>query len=414
MTAAVPVGGATGDGAAAAAERALEAIARLDPDLCAFVHVDPDAVRSEARRLDATCSNGPLLGLTIGVKDVFDTRDAPTEHGSPIYRGRQPGHDASCVAMLRAAGALIVGKTATAELACMHPTATRNPHDRQRTPGGSSSGSAAAVAAGMVDAALGTQTAASVSRPASYCGVVGYKPTYGLISRAGVLECAQSLDTVGTFAGDVQTAAAAVAAMARDETIAQLDGVPRAAKVAVLVPHRWADITSAAADAAAAIGDGFAALGADVAAIELPPALRRATEVHRVIMRYELARSYAPLYGEHRDDLSATLIGIIEEGLSYGVAAYAAAEGERRAMAGAAGELFDDYDLIVSPAANGEAPPGLASTGDPSCTAPWTMLGVPIVTVPAGTGDEKLPIGVNVIGRWGSDRLLLNAARTAS
>ena len=397
----------------AAADEALSAIDRLDRDLHAFVHVDPDRVRQRANELDASCHGGALSGLTIGVKDIFDTFDAPTEYGSPVFEGRQPDRDAAAVAYLRTAGAVIVGKTATAELACLAPPTTRNPHDRWRTPGGSSSGSAAAVAAGMVAAALGTQTAGSISRPASFCGVVGYKPSYGLVSRAGVLECAQTLDTVGVLASDVDVAARVGAVLTRDRELAELAALPPKLRVSLLVPRAWAELDDAVVAIVAEFGRRLATLGVVVEEIELPRRLEGATQVHGAIMRYELARSFAPLYCAHRADLSESIVEMIEEGLAYNVEARAEAEAERRAIAAAFGSIFGNTDLVVAPAASGEAPLGLESTGDPACAAPWTMIGVPTITVPAGTGQSGMPIGVSLVGPIYADRLALSVARAA-
>jgi len=398
--------------ATAAAEAALAAIEARDDGVRAFASVDPAAVRAAAAAVDAAAATGrapqPLRGVTVAVKDVIDTADLPTEHGSPIYAGRRPERDAASVAALRAAGAVIVGKAHTAELAGFHPPPTTNPHRATHTPGGSSSGSAAAVAAGMATAALGTQTAGSVLRPAAFCGVVGYKPTFGTISRNGVLAGADSLDTVGVLATSVADAAAVAAVAAGRPSLAR-PGTREPRRVGLLRPTGWerADRAThaAVAEAAAALAGGGAPVAWDA-----PAWYADALDDHRVVMRWEVARAFAWERAHHWDALSAEQQEMIGEGLAVSEERMDLAVRRRRASAVEVARWCAAVDVIVLPAAPGEAPEGLGSTGDPVFLAPWTFWGHPAVSVPWGDGSTGLPLGVQLVGARGADAALLAAA----
>jgi amidase len=382
-----------------AVQACIERVQERDGDVNAWVHWDPEPALAEARARDTEAPRGPLHGMPIGVKDMIDTADRPTEYGSPIFAGHRPAADASCVAALRAAGAVVLGKTATTELAAYEPAATRNPHDLRRTPGGSSSGSAAAVADGMVPVALGTQTAGSVVRPAAFCGVLGFKPTFGLVDRAGVGAQAPSLDTVGWFAREAEHLALVLRVLA--------PGAPQgeATRVAVMTtPHDG----EADADVRAALAAAAAALGADQA--EWPAAWDGLTEAQTAVQAREAALEFAPLRAEHEAQMSAKLLGLIAEGEAVTPAAHAAALALARAAAAALPAAMRDVDALLVPAVRGEAPEGLDATGDPLFCRAWTLLGVPAIAVPAGRGAHGMPIGVQLVGRPGSDHALIALA----
>ena len=390
----------------AALERALLAVDAREHEVHAWAHLDADGARRAAAALDDG-PHLPLSGLVIGVKDVIDTADQPTAYGSPIYDGHRPVADAAVVALLRRAGAVVLGKTVTAELAMYAPGPTANPHRTTHTPGGSSSGSAAAVACGMADVALGTQTAGSVIRPASFCGVWGYKPTYGSVPIAGVLSVAASLDTVGWFAGSVEvldrvrtvlTGRAPVRLGTEPPTI----GVARTAAWEAADPDSRAAVEAAAARAAD--------LGATVVDVELQPALDGLAEDGWLVQAYEAAHSLAWGRAQHGDRLSAGLREILALGDAVDPEAY----DDVRRRAGLArfdpAPFISGADVLLTPAVVGEAPEGLASTGSPAFCRLWTLLGWPAVSVPGAVGATGLPIGVQLVAPFGSDADLLAAA----
>jgi Asp-tRNA(Asn)/Glu-tRNA(Gln) amidotransferase A subunit family amidase len=367
-------------------------------------------------------ATGPLHGVPLGIKDVFDTGDYPTELGSPLWAGRTPRRDAAAVALLRAAGAVIMGKTVTTEYAYYHPGKTRNPHDPERTPGGSSSGSAAAVAACTVPGAIGSQTNGSVIRPAAFCGVVGFKPTHGLIPRSGALLLSRALDHVGVFARSVEDAALLAETMvgfdAEDPDTHPTARPPLVAVAASAppLPPRFAFVrTPAWRHAEPATGPAFAelveALGEAASEVELGASFERAIELHRIVMEVEMAHNLHRDYEQGGDKLSPRLRALIERGRTYPAIDYT------RALAGAAAlnamldEVFNEYDAILTPAAPGEAPRGLDSTGNPAFCTLWTYLGTPAVTLPLLQGENGLPIGVQLVGRRGNDARLLRTAR---
>jgi Asp-tRNA(Asn)/Glu-tRNA(Gln) amidotransferase A subunit family amidase len=383
-----------------------ERIAARDADVRAWVDWDPEPALAEARERDAEPARGPLHGMPVGVKDLIDTADRPTQHGSPIFAGHRPAADAACVAALRAAGAVVLGKTHTTELAAYEPAPTRNPHDLAHTPGGSSSGSAAAVAAGMVPVALGTQTAGSVVRPAAFCGVLGFKPTFGLVDRRGVGAQAPSLDTLGWFARRADDLSLLLDVLA--------PGLPRdpalARRVAVLrTPHDGeadADVHTALAAAAAAL----VAAGVEVSELPWPAFFDGLTEGQIDVQAREAALTLGPLRAEHAGRMSASLLGLLEEGDAVAPGAYAAALARARTAWAALPTVLGEVDALLVPAVRGEAPRGLDSTGDPLFCRAWTLLGVPAVAVPAGRGAHGLPVGVQLVGRPGADRALIGLA----
>ncbi len=409
-----------------AAEACVACIDAREPAVQAWAFLDRDLVLAEADRLDslkrAGRPLGALHGVPVGVKDIIDTATMPTEHGTVLCAGRRPRRDAFVVTRLRNAGALIVGKTVTTELAAFHPGKTRNPHDPRRTPGGSSSGSAAAVAAGMVPLALGSQTNGSVIRPASFCGVVGLKPTHGLIGRTGVLLQSRTLDHVGLFAREVEDAALlgdVLAGFDEDDPDTRLGAAPQLLATATadwpLVPDLafvrtpvWDRAEPSTHEAFAELVD---ALGERITEVELPEAFGRAHELHRTIWEADAALNYGPLYDRGRDQLSAVMRGMIERGREVRAVDWHRAVAAAKALRDALDPLFERYDAIVTPAAPGEAPEGLAATGSPVFCTIWTLLGLPAVSLPLLQGPGGLPLGVQLVGSWGDDARLLRTAR---
>ena len=390
--------------AVAAVTACAERIAAREADVQAWVDWDPELALAEARERDAEPARGPLHGLPVGVKDLIDTGDRPTQHGSPIFAGHRPAADAACVAALRAAGAVVLGKTTTTEFAAYEPSPTTNPHHPGHTPGGSSSGSAAAVADGMVPVALGTQTAGSVVRPAAFCGVFGFKPTFGLVDRRGVGAQAPSLDTVGWFARSADDLALLLDVLAPD-----LAGdPPPARRVAVMhTPHD----DEASADVHAALAAARAPLaGLEVTDTRWPAAFEGLTAAQMDVQAREAALVLGPLREQHSALMSASLLALLEEGDAVAPSAYAAALARAREAWAAIPEAFGGADALLVPAVTDEAPRGLSSTGDPLFCRAWTLLGVPAVAVPAGRGAHGLPIGVQLVGRPGADRALIGLA----
>ena len=391
----------------------LERIAERDADVGAWEHVDPEATIAEARARDTSPPLGPLHGLPVGVKDIIDTADMPTGYGSPIWRGHRPARDAACVALVRAVGGVILGKTVTTEFAYFTPGRTANPHDLGRSPGGSSSGSAAAVADHMVPVALGTQTAGSIIRPAAFCGVVGYKPSFGTISRSGVLSFAESLDTVGALSRSVADAAllASVAARRADLLVPDTPGpVPR---VGV---HRTADWELVSAGSQAAVTDvarRLARAGAAVSDAVLPTWFAELPSAQATVMAFEAARAFAPELREHGARLSPTLRALLDKGGGLSPKEYLDALGLAQAGRQELAALFERHDLVLTPSAPGAAPPGLGATGDPVFNRTWTLLGTPCVQLPTGTSERGLPVGAQLVGRPGDDARVLAMAAWA-
>ncbi|MDX1541386.1 MAG: amidase family protein, partial [Geminicoccaceae bacterium] len=388
--------------------------------------LDPEHARRQARTLDDFRKRGlpigPLHGLPVGVKDIVDTKDFGTENGTVLHAGRRPKKDATIVRRLRSAGAVVLGKTVTTELAAYAPGKTRNPHDPAHTPGGSSSGSAAAVADGMVPLAIGTQTNGSVIRPAAFCGVYGFKPSHGLIPRTGVLAQSRPLDTIGTMAAHLEDTALLA------EVLAGADGrdpdVPDTAAPRLLevldepppVTPRLAFVKTPVFDQAdeetvAAFSELTGALGERVEEVELPAAFERAHDFQRTLMEADFARSFHELYERGADRLSGVLRGQIERGRTLLAVDYNRAIDAIGIYNGVLDELFDRYDAVLTPAAPGAAPRGLEATGSPTFCTIWTLCGTPAITLPLLQNDAGLPIGVQLVGRKGEDGRLLRTAR---
>jgi Asp-tRNA(Asn)/Glu-tRNA(Gln) amidotransferase A subunit family amidase len=380
-------------------ERCAEAIAAQDAQVKAFAAIDLEAAHREAKASAAALAAAPLRGLAVGIKDIFDTADFPTAYGSPIYAGHRPRADAALVTEIRRVGGLILGKTITTELAFMWPGQTRNPHNLDHTPGGSSSGSAAAVAAGMLPIAVGSQTAGSVIRPAAFCGIAGFKPSFGLLPTAGMKGFAWHLDTVGLFAARVADVAFAAAAITGRPLRIDRETAD-APRIALVRTPRWRE--TAAPPAASA--------GATVQDVVLPPAFERAYEAHAVIQGYEAYRALGFEYDRFRDRLSPPLRQMLEQAAHLSPEAYDAARGSARRARGALAELVGDGTVVLTPSAPGAAPAGLSSTGAPIFNRLWTLLGTPCVNVPGLVDAARLPLGVQVVGRFGRDHHTLQAA----
>jgi len=397
-------------GAAALLAACLDRIAGREAVVGAWHHLDRDAALAAARRCDASAPSGPLHGIPIAVKDLIDTSDMPTGYGSAIYEGHRPAADAACVALARAAGAIVLGKTVATEFACFTAGKTANPRNPAHTPGGSSSGSAAAVADFMVPLALGTQTAGSVIRPAAYCGVVGFKPSFGVIPRAGVKPLADSLDTVGTMARNVADAAffaGILGGRPRLREVAMPAALPRFGLYRTPMWEEREPSTEAALDHARA---ALERAGAQILEIEVPPEQRGLTAAQETIMGFELVRGLAYERLRHGAELSPRLAQLLDAGMSVGADAYDAACAETAAARARLDGFFGSCDVIMAPAAPGEAPAGLLYTGNPVFSRMWTLLGVPCVTMPAIWGDSGLPTGIQLIGRLGRDAPLMAAA----
>jgi len=389
----------------------LERIRAEEPRVGAFEHLDAEGALAAARRIDGQDPKPPLAGLPIGVKDIFDTVDLPTERGSAAFRGRRPSRDAAVVARLRAAGAIVLGKTVTTELAFYAPGKTRNPHDPSRTPGGSSSGSAAAVAARLVPAALGTQTAGSIIRPGSFCGVVAMKPTFDAVSMEGVSPFAPSLDTFGLFVNDVEALPLLLGAAGVRVGTPALRGPPR---IGLCRTEQWPLADPSTRLLVEGAAQALARAGAAVEERDLPPRFAGLAEAQRTVMAAEGARTLAGIRERHRPALSKVLLDFLAEGDAV------APEREEAARALAARcrselpEVFSRFDALLTPSAIGEAPPGLASTGDPAFNRIWTLLGTPCITLPAARGPAGMPVGVQLVGAPGRDGELVAAAAWAA
>ena len=415
-------------GAAAAAMRAgtlrsenyvlalLERIAATDANVQAWAHLDRAHTRALARdadaRREAGADGGRLAGVAIGVKDIIATADQPTQMGSPIYSGACPPYDAECVSRARRAGGLVLGKTVTTEFAFMQPGKTRNPWNAAHTPGGSSSGSAAAVALGHVPAAIGTQTNGSVIRPAAYCGVVGFKPSKDALPYAGVNLFSQTMDTLGVFAREVADCAA-LASCLGDEgaiaaTVADADRPPR---LGLLADFPWTATGGAQHAALDVAVETLRAAGALVTPVDLPERCREAQLVHRRITLREAVAQLGELQEHERTRMSAKLNAALDEGRGIDSATYAEALARRAEIIAALTEWMAPFDAILSPPAPGPAPADLTQTGDPACCTLWSLAGFPAISVPIALAPNGLPLGLQLAAPHGEDDRLLTVAR---
>jgi len=388
----------------------LDRIAARDAEVKAWTVIDADAARRRARALDSQPSGGLLHGLPIAVKDLIDTCDMPTSYGSPIYAAHRPAWDAVCVAQARAAGAIVVGKTVTTEFATFHPGPTRNPHNFMHTPGGSSSGSAAAVADWMVPLAFGSQTAGSIVRPAAYCGIVGYKPTFGTVNRVGAKMISDTLDTIGALGRSVADVALFVAALTDRRELIIERPLDHAQRVGLCRTYEW---DRAQPETVAAFEDAarhLRAAGTGVRDIDLPPEFAGLVEAQTAIMIYEVARSLSYEWLTHCDRLSVKMKAMIEAGLAVSFERYEAARALARKCRHALAAVFGSVDVLLAPSTVGVAPAGIGATGDPLFNRIWTLLYAPCVHLPTASGPHGLPVGITLVGPIGGDRGLLLAA----
>ncbi len=403
----------------------LDRIAEMEPSIRAWAFVDRELALERAREADqavtASRGVGPLHGVPVGLKDIIDTADMPTEHGSAAFKGRRPEADAVCVTALRRAGAIVLGKTVTTELANLTPSHTRNPVNPAHTPGGSSAGSAAAVGAGMVPLAVGTQTGGSVIRPAAFCGTYGFKPTFGLIPRSGVLMQSPSLDTLGVFGRSIEDLALVADALqaydsqdpaslrtSRAGLLATVnDGWNLPPLLAFVKTHAWKNADAATHEA---FGELVEALGSNVQEIIIDSTTERGVAAARIVQGVELSFHYGPILDRAPELVSKQLTKRIEAGRRVNAVDYVAALNARKEYYETVQELFTDYGTILTPAALGPAPRDHNTTGDPVFCAFWTYLGVPTVTLPLLEADG-MPLGVQLIGPRGDDGRLLRSAR---
>lgn len=388
----------------------LERVAARNDDLHAFTHVDAVAALAQARALDAGPVRGPLHGLPLGVKDLFDTTDLPTAYGSAVYAHHRPAADAASVTLCREAGAVVLGKTVTTEFAYFTPGPTVNPHNALHTPGGSSSGSAAAVADHMVPLALGTQTAGSIIRPAAYCGVVGYKPSLGRVVHAGVKSLSPTLDVIGGFGRNVEDAALLGAVLTGDLRLME-NRVHRTLRIGLFPSPSW---DQADADTQKAWEQATHALAKNSDHCQdqaLVQDFGELIQLQKDVMGYEMARSLSFERLRHREALSPALQALLDTGMAINGAQHATnlqrtADWRLRVDA-----LFERHDVLLTPSTTGAAPEGLAATGDPLFCRSWSLLGLPAVHLPLMRNAKGLPVGLQLVGRMGEDHKLLAAAR---
>ena len=404
----------------------LNKIDETDGQIGAWAHLNREAAMVRAAECDTIRQSGrpmgPLHGVPVGLKDIIDTKTLPTERGTPLYAGRQPEQDAAVVDKLLDAGAVILGKTVTTELAFLHPSDTKNPANLAHTPGGSSSGSAAAVAAGQVPLALGTQTNGSVIRPAAFCGTFGFKPTRGMISRSGVLETSKNLDQVGVFARSLEDVALATDCLAgydgrdscsfarpRPSVHAGWAQEPPVPPVLVWFDLPYADRMTT--DSREGFSEVVAALGGRVERLEAPETFAQLITTQRIIHLYEFCQSLDAELRAKWELVSPTLQPHVEEGRAISADQYAQALAEMTAAGQFFAEFYQDFDAIIAPSAAGEAPLIEQGTGDPVFCTIWTLCGLPAVTVPALVGDNGLPIGVQLIGNCEEDDRLMRTTK---
>jgi amidase len=376
----------------------------------AWQYLDREQALATARQRDAEPPRGPLHGIPIAAKDLIDTVDMPTTYGSPIYRNHRPVADASCVALARAAGAVILGKTVTTEFAAFTPGKTANPRNPAHTPGGSSSGSAAAVADGMVRLAFGSQTAGSVIRPAAYCGCIGYKPSFGLINRAGAKPLSDSLDTVGILAATVEDAAFFAGVLTERPALRHLALPSEAPRFGLYRTPMWEEAEEAAVAALDAARTALERAGAVVAELAIAIEHHGLAEDQNVIMGFEMVRAFAFERTMHSAELSPRFAQMLDAGMAIGADEYDRAVARAAEARAGLDAFFGTCDAVLVPAAPGEAPGGLGSTGDPVFNRMWTLLGVPCATLPARWADSGLPTGVQLVGRIGRDARLMACA----
>ncbi|MBI1386591.1 MAG: amidase [Rhizobiales bacterium] len=400
--------------AEAVMQACLSRISEREEAVGAFISIDPERVIAAAKAADQSPPVGPLHGVPFAIKDIIETADHPTGWGSRVYAGRRTGRNASCVELMLRAGAVPVGKTVSTEFAYFSPGKTANPVNLGHTPGGSSSGSAAAVADRMVPLAFGSQTAASLIRPAAYCGVPGYKPTHGDFDLDGVMGLAPSLDTLGVYARDVTDFILVRAALCHSDPAASAGFEDRAPRIALMRGPHWWEGSLEMRDTCTTALAKLAAAGAETGELAHPDIFGDLTEAQKTVMAYETARTRIYEYSRHRSQVSDHFISLVETGLAIPRAAYEAAVRTRATAQRILEQMFMEVDAILAPAAPGEAPAGLGATGDPLYSRAWTLLQVPCIALPSGTGPNGLPLAVQLVGRHGGDDRLLAVAAWAA
>ena len=392
-------------------ESCLERIRARDGEVGAWAHLDADMALNAARIADATERKSPFHGIPFGVKDIIDTADLPTECGTPIRTGRRPAEDAACVARMKAAGAVMMGKTVTTEYALYHPGKTRNPRNLAHTPGGSSSGSAAAVADSMVPVAFGSQTSGSVIRPAAFCGICAFKPTRGITDISGMLQLEPDFDTLGYLGRDFDDLATFFA-IVHDRTPRPLDdGIGRKPRIGLCRTPMWPHAEQASIDAVEGAAEQLRSLGADVREVRLPSSFDGLLETHATILKAALTRSLDEDYRHHRDRMSPVLRGMIEAGFAVPEDQEKALRTRAEACRASINHAFDDRDAFLCPSVVGEAPEGISATGSPVFQAMWTLLNVPIAGIPGAVGPTGLPVGIHLVGRRGDDETILRLGK---
>lgn len=391
----------------------LDQITELEPSVAAWTYLAPDKAIETAREMDRKGHNGPLVGVPFGVKDIIDTADMPTEWGTPIHRGRQAGRDAACVALSRKAGGILLGKAVTSEFANTTPGKSRNPRDVTRTPGGSSNGSAAAVGANMVPLAIGTQTTGSTIRPSSFCGIVGYRPTYGIHRLGGTMEASGSVDTLGICARSVEDVAlySDVLMGIEPRPFAEVTSPPR---IAFCRTHIWNEVDPATQKLVEDAAEQLAKAGARVTELELPKEFEGLTEAHRWITGFEFARTYTWELEHHREEISQALRDQrIADGLACPPERYIESLKLAEACRVRMDAIWEDYDVIMHPAATAEAPVGWDHLRGANLYKMWTVLHVPALSLPVFTGPNGMPIGLQFFAKRYEDRKLFANAEWA-
>jgi amidase len=391
----------------------LDRIAAREAEVGAFIHLDADRAMERAREADRQPAIGPLHGVPFAIKDIIDTDDMPTGWGSDIFAGRQPGRNAACVQAFLDAGAIPVGKTVTTEFAYFRPGKTANPHNPAHTPGGSSSGSAAAVADYMVPLAFGSQTAASLIRPAAYCGVCAFKPTTGAFDLSGVMALSPSLDTLGILARTPQDLMLARSVLTGKPQPAPSDFSDAKPRIGLMRGPHWLDGSMEMRDVCSRAMRALADDGAETGEIGSPPLFTELTDAQKIVMAYEAANVRRDVYASHRDAISTQFAQLIREGQGVTEARYQEALAIRDKAGAMVEMMFADYDGVLVPSAPGEAPEGLGATGDPLFSRMWNLLQLPCVALPFGSGPRGLPVGIQLIGRLHEDARLLAVAQWA-
>ena len=389
----------------------LDRIAEREPAVQAWQYINPEQAIAEARARDRTDKSGALIGVPFNVKDIIEAADMPTEYGSPIYKGFRARADASCVALSRKAGAVLLGKAVTTEFANFHPSRTHNPLDLERTPGGSSAGSAASVADFMAALSVGSQTSGSTVRPASFCGVFGYRPTLGELRCAGMMEAAASLDTVGLIARSIEDIALYRDVLLGETPVPIAENLP-APRIGFCRTHLWPLLEPSTQRLFEDAAQKLARAGASVKEVELPPAFNDIPEAHRLISGFEFARNLAWEVEHHWEEISATLRnGRLTDGLTCSYATYFEARSLAERCRQQIGPIQEHYDILLTTCATGEAPVGFATTGIAKLALIWTTMHVPAVSVPVFKGPAGMPIGAYLVGKRSRDRELFAHAR---